>query len=108
MEKMKMHFPMVLEWRIYNWTKKSLAMLDSFNNRKDFYFEIYPDNDRLSHPSSINDPYVTLGFSSFYIVAAVGDTKETPKVEQDLYILSNKNISIIIRELIRSQILVNR
>ena len=103
-----MHFPMVLEWRIYNWTKNSLAMFDSFNNRKDFYCEIYPDNDRLSHPLSINDPYVTLGFSSFYIVAAVGDIKETPEVEQDLYILSNKNISIIIRELIRSQILVNR
>ena len=54
-------------------------MLDSFNNRTDFYCEIYPDNDRLSHPMSINDPHVTL-----VIVAAVGDTKETPKVEQDL------------------------
>ena len=57
MEKMQFHFvPMVLEWRIYNQTNNSSEMLESFNNRKDFYCEIYPDNNRLSNTISKNEP----------------------------------------------------
>ena len=67
MEKMQFHFvPMVLEWRIYNQTNNSREMLEYFNNRKDFYCEIYPDNNRLSNTISKNEPQKKSEFLSFY------------------------------------------
>lgn len=67
MEKMQFHFvPVVLEGRIYNQTNNSREMLKSFNNRKDFYYEIYPDNNRFSNTISKNEPYNKLEFLSIY------------------------------------------
>lgn len=67
MEKMQFHFvPVVLEGRIYNQTNNSREMLESFNNRKDFYYEIYPDNNRFSNTISKNEPYNKLEFLSIY------------------------------------------
>lgn len=67
MEKMQFHFvPVVLEGRIYNQTNNSREMLESFNNRKDFYYEIYPDNNRFSNTISKNEPYNKLEFLSVY------------------------------------------
>ena len=57
---------MVLEWRTYNQTNNSREMLESFNNRKDFYCEIYPDNNRLSNTISKNEPQKKSEFLSFY------------------------------------------
>ena len=65
--------PVVLAWRIYNWTNNSKEMLDSFNNRLDFECKIYPtEKYRLPYMISGYDHFIPDDFLSFSCVRGRG------------------------------------
>ncbi|KAL4598539.1 hypothetical protein ACB092_11G066000 [Castanea dentata] len=56
--------PVVLDWKIYEWMNNSHEMLESFNNRQDFYCDFYINN-RYIHTMDRFVPNLISNFSSF-------------------------------------------
>ena len=67
--------PVVLDWGIYKRTKNSHEMLESFNNRQDFYCDFY-NNNRYIHTMDRSKPKIS-NFSS-YSCACIAGYKGNP------------------------------
>ena len=63
--------PVVLDWWIYKWMNNSQEMLESFNNRQDFYCDFY-NNDRYLNTMPGFVPNSISNFSRFSCTCKTG------------------------------------